>query len=81
MKKLTFTGVLIDYERRNNSINGNPKYYGAFEDENGETLRGTTASDASCAYAFLNNPKAARTIEYHITGTNNVVIDSITIAE
>lgn len=79
MKKFTFTGKLAQYERRNNSIYGNPKYYGVFENENGETLSGTTASDASCAYSFLNNKEANRTVTYHITRTDNTIIDYIEI--
>ena len=79
MKKQTFKGILISYERRNNSINGNPKYYGVFENESGETLSGTTASDASCAYAFLNEREKTRLVEYHETRTGNVIIDYITI--
>ena len=79
MKKLQFTGKLISYERRNNSVNGNPKYMGVFEAENGDILRATTASDASCAYSFLNKQDKNRTVEYHITRTGNVIIDYITI--
>ena len=81
MKKYTFKGKLIHYERKNSSIDGNPKYYGVFENENGETLNGTTASNASCAYSFLNNQEANRTVTYHITKTGNVIIDYITIVE
>lgn len=77
MKKLQFTGKLVSYERGNNSINGNPKYSGVFENESGERLKATTASDASCAYCFLNNRKENRTLEYHVTKTGNYIIDYI----
>lgn len=77
MKKSIFKGTLISYERRNNSKNGNPKYYGVFKSENGEILRGTTATDASCGYSFLNNRTAEKTIEYHETKTGRIVIDYI----
>ena len=79
MKKLTFTGKLIDYERRNNSPSGNPKYYGVFENEKGETLEATTATDASCGYGFLNHEENKRTITYHVTKTGNSIIDYIDI--
>lgn len=79
MKKLTFTGKLIDYERRNSSQYGNPKYYGVFENEKGETLEATTATDASCAYGFLNYEKNERTVTYHVTRTGNCIIDYIDI--
>ena len=78
MRKLQFTGKLISHERKNNSCNGNPKYYGVFENENGDILRGTTATDASCAYMFLNHKHEARTIEYHETKRGNYIIDYIT---
>lgn len=81
MKKQTFEGILIGYERRNNSINGNPKYHGIFENENGEILRATTGTDCACAYSFLNEKDKARVIEYHETRTGNLIIDYITIAE
>ena len=77
MKKSTFTGKLVRYERRNNSYYGNPKYMGVFEEENGDYLIGTTASNASCAYSFLNNPDCMKNIEYHETKTGNIVIDYI----
>ena len=35
MKKKTFIGKLVRYERRNNSYYGNPKYFGVFEDAEG----------------------------------------------
>ena len=78
MKKLQFTGKLIGYERKNNSFNGNPKYYGAFKNENGDILKATTATDASCAYMFLNNQHEERTLEYHETKKGNYIIDYIT---
>ena len=77
MKKSQFNGKLISYERRNNSVNGNPKYMGVFEAENGDILRATTASDASCAYSFLNNPASEKVITYHVTKNGNVIITYI----
>ena len=81
MEKMTFTGRLINYERRNSSCNGNPKYYGYFENENGESLSATTASDAACAYGFLNDMDKERIVTYHITKTGNTIIDYIKIVE
>ena len=77
--KKTFTGKLIHYERKNNSYYGNPKYYGVFENENGEVLTATTATNASCAYGFLNSQDKERTIAYHTTKTGNNIIDYIEI--
>lgn len=81
MKKQTFKGKLIGYERLNNSVNGNPKYWGVFENENGNKLIGKTGTDSACAYAFLNEREKIRIVEYHETRTGNIVIDYITIME
>ena len=77
MKKLQFNGKLISYERRNNSVNGNPKYMGVFEAENGDILRGTTASDASCGYSFLNKIEDVKEVTYHVTKNGNIIITYI----
>lgn len=79
MKKFTFTGKLIRYERKNNSYYGNPKYFGVFENENGEILQATTASNASCAYGFLNQREEVREVTYHTTRIGNNIIDYIKI--
>ena len=79
MRKLTFIGKLIDYERRNCSQYGNPKFYGVFQNKEGKTLKGITATDASCAYGFLNNIENERTVTYHVTRTGNCIIDYIDI--
>ena len=81
MRKLTFKGKLTYYERLNSSVNGNPAYYGVFENEHGEVLRGRTASDADCAYGFLNREDHQREITYHITRSGNVIFDYIKILE
>jgi len=75
MKKLQFRGKLVRYERKNNSYYGNPRYYGFFENEKGEYLSGTTASNASCAYTFLNNTQTEKIITFHETKAGNIVID------
>lgn len=79
MKKELFEGILVSYERRNNSVNGNPRYYGVFENSNGDILRGSTATDASCAYSFLNKREKERELQYHVTKSGNIIIDYITI--
>ena len=79
MKKKTFVGKLVRYEHRNCSYYGNPKYFGVFENENGEILKATTASNASCAYGFLNYQDRVREITYHTTKTGNNIIDYINI--
>jgi len=81
MKKLKFVGMLKSYEHLNCSIYGNPAYYGEFENAAGETLKGRTASDASCAYGFLNYRENPRKITYHVTKTGNIIFDYITVLE
>ena len=56
MKKYTFIGKLTRYERRNCSVYGNPRFYGVFEDENGNWIEATTASETACRYRLLNYP-------------------------
>lgn len=79
MKKLTFTGMLTYSERLNCSVYGNPAYYGEFENDSGDVLRGRTASNAACAYGFLNQEDSKREITYHVTRNGNVIFDYIKI--
>lgn len=79
MKRKEFTGKLSDYERLNCSCYGNPRYYGVFTNERGETLVGKTATNAACAYGFLNYQNAPRKVTYHITQNGNIIFDYITV--
>ena len=79
MKKYEFIGKLTRYEHKNCSVYGNPRYYGVFEDADGNWIEATTASDAACAYGFLNYPDSMRKITYHITKKGNNIIDYIEI--
>lgn len=81
MKRKEFKGNLIYYKRLPCSYYGNPAYFGIFENDNGEYLEGRTASNASCAYGFLNYPEKAREIKYHITKKGNVIFDYISIID
>ena len=58
---------------------GNPAYYGEFINSDGETLKGRTASNAACAYGFLNEIEKPRKITYHVTRTGNVIFDYVDI--
>jgi hypothetical protein len=79
MKRKEFTGKLSYYERLECSCYGNPRYYGVFTNESGETLAGKTATDAACAYGFLNHQNAPRKVTYHITRNGNIIFDFITV--
>ena len=81
MKRKEFTGKLSYYESLNCSRYGNPKYYAVFTSENGETLAGKTATDAACAYGFLNYQNAPRKVTYHITRNGNVIFDYIKVID
>lgn len=77
MKRKTFTGVLINYNRLNCSVNGNPAFSGTFQNATGATITGRTASDAACGYSFLNNRDNEKIIEYHETKTGRIIFDYI----
>ena len=79
MKRYTFKGKLINYKRLNNSVYGNPAYYGEFENDSGDVLRGRTASNAACGYGFLDQEDSKREIAYHVTRNGNVIFDYIKI--
>lgn len=80
-KKYEFTGYLTKYVRRNNSYYGNPCYWGEFTNEAGECLQGKTASNAACAYSFLNKKDNPRKVTYHLTKKGNTIIDFIEILQ
>ena len=79
MKKETFIGKLTYYKHLNCSYYGNPAYYGEFSNDDGETLKGRTASNAECAYGFLNYHDKPRQVTYHETKTGNIIFDYIEV--
>lgn len=79
MKRKEFIGKLSYYERLNCSCYGNPRFFGVFTNESGETIAGKTAFNASCAYGFLNYRNAPRKVTYHITRNGNIIFDYITV--
>lgn len=46
---------ILSIERKNNSVNGNPKYEVYFEDPEGNFGHATTMSDAGFCYGITNN--------------------------
>ena len=81
MKTLELANAkLVNYERRNNSIHGNPSWY-VFFDNGTDSIIGNTASDASCGGTLTNfSDGRACNVTYHITRAGNMVIDRITEA-
>ena len=79
MKTLVLTNAkLMSYERRNNSVNGNPSYHASFSNGS-EEITGKTASDASCGYSLTNfRDGRACNVTYHVTKGGNTIIDGIT---
>lgn len=81
MKRYEFTGLLDYYRPLNCSYYGNPAFYAEFVNDQGDILEGRTASNADCAYGFLNSRNKPRKITYHITKKGNVIFDYIRILE
>ena len=79
MKTLELTNAkLMSYERRNNSVNGNPSYNASFSNGS-EEITGKTASDAQCGYTITNfSDGRACNVTYHVTKGGNTIIDWIT---
>ena len=78
MKTLELTNAkLMSYERRNNSVSGNPSYHASFSNGS-EEIAGNTASDASCGGTLTNfSDGRACNVTYHITRAGNVIINKI----
>ena len=70
MKKKTFTGKLLRYERRNNSYYGNPKYFGVFEDAEGNEYCAlvNTERKQPADYRFVYDSTKASLTEYRLNG-------------
>lgn len=52
---------------------------GYLQTKEGKTLAGKTATNAACAYGFLNYQNAPRKVTYHITRNGNIIFDYITV--
>lgn len=65
---------IYSLERKNNSVNGNPKYEIYFKNLNGEFDHATTASDYAFCYGITNdiyslkNPKVMAKLEFSKAG-------------
>lgn len=66
---------LINYERLKNSIYGNPKYLCFFENEQGEIVKGKTATNGSVAYCITNFLNTFKVFVTHFTNNGNLIID------
>lgn len=67
-------------EYRNHSYYGNPSYWVAFADSEGNYHRGYTASNAQCGYTvqnYRNSFGGEIWLEYHFTRKGTCIIDHI----
>ena len=77
-KRIKTIGKIKGTSYRNTSVDGNPSYYVAFENEKGETIKGYTAPNAACAYGCTNSEfREFACIVYHTTKGGKIVIDNI----
>lgn len=75
--KSMIIGIIINLERLNNSVYGNPRYQVTIKDESGFYFYAKTASNASCGYSIDNYYGKKMLFHYHITKTGNNIIDVI----
>ena len=77
-ERIKVIGKIKDVTFKNRSVYGNPSYYVLFENEEGETMKGYTAPNASCGYSCTNSEfRKFAYIEFHVTKGGKVVIDDI----
>jgi len=75
--------TILKLERKNNTVNGNPKYEVYYTNENGDFEHATTKSDASFCYGIANgmytasNPQVMAQLRFNKTGK----IDSFTVTK
>lgn len=78
MKKFTIKATFNSYERRNNSIYGNPCYSVSFTGADGYFYTGKTASNAASAYIICDAVKG-KTFNFtcHTTKKGALIVDYI----
>jgi hypothetical protein len=66
--------TILKLERKNNSVNGNPRYEVYYQDEDGNFGHATTASDHAFCYGIANDmyresdPRVMATLEFTKSG-------------
>lgn len=75
MKKIKELVTVNGTSYKCTSYYGNPSYWVNFTNNNGETLTGYTANNASCGYGCTNFNGKKCEITYHFTRTGNIIID------
>lgn len=73
---------VLDVDRLNNSVYGNPRQEIYAEDEDGKSYRGNTASDASIGYQ-LSSYAVGNKYEFvfHRTSTGKIIFDRMSDRE
>ena len=76
MKKEQQTFTIYSIYRGNLSYYGNPSWHLVLQDEQGNTYRAKTASNASVAYSIGSHwLDTAKTLQYHYTKNGNMIVD------
>lgn len=77
-KKSQTTGTVLSVKTLKNTTQGNPRFYVVIDTDNGEVLRGTTASNNMFTYCMPNEGDKVKLI-YHVTkAKGRIVFDDIT---
>jgi hypothetical protein len=78
MKNFTITATFDYYERRHNSINGNPCFFIKFTDKDGYAYMGRMAPNAGSSYIICDSIKG-QTFNFtcHHTKTGAIIVDYI----
>lgn len=76
--KIQTTGTVMLIKRMKNSITGNPRFYVIIGTDNGEVLRGNTASNNIYCYSMPNEGDKVD-LSYHVTkAKGGIIFDDLT---
>ena len=82
MKEFKANLKILKVERRNNSYYGNPSYQLITQTEDGETLIGKTATNATLGYEVSWTWEGEwKVLAYHFTKNGNCIFDRSTTLE
>lgn len=80
MKTYRISGKIVNANRLNNSINGNPRWH-FYLLADGSIYEFKTKTDSLCGYLFQPNCICEAVVDYHITVKGNLITDAITIGK
>lgn len=79
-KKIQTTGLVLSVNTLKNTTLGNPRFYVVIDTDNGEVLRGNTASNNMFCYCMPNEGDKVSVV-WHETKKQNVIFDDIETIE